>query len=56
MLPDQFMFEGRVLLDIPLSGGFSLVLGAGGSYVFDTGESMRNGKLKPQFIAGIEFF
>lgn len=56
LLPDQFMFEGRVLLDIPLSGGFSLVLGAGGSYVFDTGESMRNGKLKPQFIAGIEFF
>lgn len=56
LFPDQFMFEGRVLLDIPLSGGFSLVLGAGGSYVFDTGESMRNGKLKPQFIAGIEFF
>ncbi len=56
LLPDQFMFEGRVLLDIPLSGGFSLVLGAGGSYVFDTGESMRNGKLKPQFIVGIEFF
>ncbi len=56
LLPDQFMFEGRVLLDIPLSGGFSLVLGAGGSYVFNTGKSIRDGKLKPIFIAGIEFF
>ena len=54
--PDQFMLEGRVLLDVPLTGGFSLVLGAGGSYVFDTGMSIRSGKLKPQFIAGIEFF
>ncbi len=26
----------------------SLVLGAGGSYVFDTGASIRDGQLKPQ--------
>jgi len=56
MAPDQFMFEGRVLLGIPLTDGFSLVLGAGGSYVFDTGESMKSGKLKPLVFAGIEFF
>jgi len=54
--PDQFMLEGRVLLDVPLTGGLSLVLGAGGSYVFNTDESLRSGKLKPQVIAGIEFF
>ena len=54
--PDQFMLEGRILLDVPLAGGFSLVLGAGGSYVFNTDESIRLGKLKPQVIAGIEFF
>jgi hypothetical protein len=54
--PDQFMFEGRVLLDVPLTGGLSLVFGAGGSYVFNTGDSIRDGKLKPLFIAGIEFF
>ena len=56
MDPDQFMLEGRVLLDIPLTERLSIVLGAGGSYVFNTGESIRNGKLKPQVIAGIEFF
>ena len=54
--PDQFMFEGRVLLNIPLTDGFSFVLGAGGSYIFNTDESIRSGKLKPQVIAGIEFF
>ncbi|MCJ7579129.1 MAG: hypothetical protein MUP98_01175, partial [Candidatus Aminicenantes bacterium] len=54
--PDQFMFEGRVLLDVPLTGGLSLVFGAGGSYVFNTGDSIKDGKLKPLFIAGIEFF
>lgn len=56
MDPDQFMLEGRVILDVPLTEGISLVLGAGGSYVFDTGKSIRSGKLKPQVIAGIEFF
>lgn len=56
LFPDQFMFEGRVLLCIPLSGGISLVLGTGGSYLFDIGTSIRDGKLKPQFIVGIEFF
>ncbi len=56
LLPDQFMLEGRVLLNVPLSEGFSLVLGAGGRYVFNTDESIRTGKLKPQVIAGIEFF
>ncbi len=54
--PDQFIFEGRVLLDVPLSEGLSLVLGAGGSYVFNTDDSITSGKLKPQVIAGIEFF
>ncbi len=54
--PDQFMLEGRILLDVPLTGGLSLVLGTGGSYVFNTDESLRSGKLKPQVIAGIEFF
>lgn len=56
MDPDQFMFEGRILLGVPLTEGISLVLGAGGSYIFDTNESIRSGKLKPQVIAGIEFF
>jgi len=50
------MFEGRILLDIPLTAGISLVLGAGGLYVFDTNEALKNGTLKPLFIAGIEFF
>jgi len=54
--PDQFMLEGRILLDIPLTEGMSLVLGAGGSYVFNTNDSISSGKLKPQVIAGIEFF
>ena len=56
MNPDQFIFEGRILLGVPLTEGLSLVLGAGGSYVFDTGESLRSGKIKPQVVAGIEFF
>ncbi|MFC2160720.1 LA_2272 family surface repeat-containing protein [Acidobacteriota bacterium] len=54
--PDQFMLEGRILLDVPLTEGISLLLGAGGSYIFDTNESIRNGELKPIFLAGIEFF
>jgi hypothetical protein len=54
--PDQFMFEGRILLDVPLSEGLSIVFGAGGSYAFNTGESIRRGKLKPLIVAGIEFF
>lgn len=54
--PDQFIFEGRILLGVPLTAGLSLVFGAGGSYVFDTEVSIKDGSLKPLILAGVEFF
>ena len=54
--PDQFIFEGRVLLEIPIINDLAFVLGGGLSYIFDTNESIRLGDWKPILMGGIEFF
>lgn len=54
--PDQFIFEGRVLLEIPIINDLAFVVGGGLSYIFDTNESIRLGDWKPILVGGIEFF
>lgn len=54
--PDQFMFEGRVLLEFPLFPHLSAVAGGGIAYSFDTQRDVSSGQWKPLIAAGLEFF
>ena len=52
---DQFILEARLILGIPISGEFSLLLGSGVSRRWDTGEAF-TGKNSLLILAGIEIF
>ena len=54
--PDQFIFEGRVLLEIPLLPHLSAVIGGGAAYFFDTDRNIGSGQWKPLVVGGVEFF
>jgi hypothetical protein len=54
--PDQFIFEGRILFEIPLFPHLSVVIGGGTSYLIDTHRELRSGQWKPLLVGGIEFF
>jgi len=54
--PDQFIFEGRVLLAIPLFPRLSAVVGGGAAYIFDSDRSIDSGQWKPLVVGGLEFF
>jgi hypothetical protein len=54
--PNQHMLEARLILGLPLSEKFSLILGAGLARIFDSGKHIDTGDFSPLFIAGIEFF
>lgn len=54
--PDQFIFEGRVLLEIPLFPRLSAVIGGGAAYFFDTDKNFDSGQWKPLVVGGLEFF
>jgi hypothetical protein len=54
--PDQFIFEGRVLLEIPLFPHLSAIIGGGTCYFFDTDKSIESGQWKPLVVGGIEIF
>ncbi|MFC2158523.1 LA_2272 family surface repeat-containing protein [Acidobacteriota bacterium] len=54
--PDQQIFELRLLLELPVSRHFSFVFGGGTQFKFDDKEALRDGRLYPLVIAGIEFY
>jgi hypothetical protein len=54
--PDQHMLEVRIVLGIPLSEKFSLILGAGLTRIFESGKHIDTGQTSPLILAGIEFF
>ena len=54
--PDQFIFEGRILLEIPLFSHLSAVIGGGTQFFFDTDRNFDSGQWKPLLVGGLEFF
>ena len=54
--PNQHMLEARLILGIPLSENLSLMLGAGLTRIFDSGNHIDTGDTSPLFVAGLEFF